>query len=61
MVPNTEEDDMRLIVDTLRQRSLRNAGNCLKPQIGSEEDRLCARMVAKGYLKSGPGGGYMLP
>jgi len=55
-----EDEQMRLIADALRRNVYANAGNCLKPEIGSEQDRLYSRMVAKGYLARVPFG-YMLP
>lgn len=55
-----EEEQMRAIADELRRQTRASAGNCLKPVIGGEEDRLYERMVAKGYLVRVPFG-YMLP
>jgi hypothetical protein len=55
-----EGDQMQAIADNLRRRSYADAGNCLRPEIGSKEDRLCSKMVAKGYLVRVPFG-YMLP
>ena len=57
----SEEKRMQAVVDEFRRRSQRNAGNCLKVVIGSDEDRLYSKMVAKGYLVRVPGLGYMLP
>lgn len=56
-----EEDKMRSIVEELRRRSCANAGNCFTAEIGSEEDRLYSKMVAKGLLVRSFGNGYMLP
>jgi len=55
-----EDEQMRSIADALRRSVSANAGNCLKPEIGSEQDRLYSKMVAKGYLTRVPFG-YMLP
>ena len=55
-----DEDQMRSIVDELRRRAYANAGNCVRPEIGSVQDRRCSRMLAKGYLARVPFGGYML-
>jgi hypothetical protein len=54
------ERGMRTAEDALRRSSQANAGNCLRPGIGSKEDRLYQRMAAKGYLIRTPLG-YMLP
>jgi hypothetical protein len=56
----TEDEQMRIIVDELRRRAYANAGNCVRPEIGSVQDRLCSRMVARGYLARVQFG-YMLP
>jgi len=55
-----EDEQMRLIADAFRRSVQANGGNCLKPEIGSEQDRLYSKMVAKGYLARVPFG-YMLP
>lgn len=55
-----EEEDTLRVVDELRRRSYANSGNCLNPEIGSPEDRLSTKMVAKGYLVRVPFG-YLLP
>ena len=55
-----EEERMRTIADQLRRTTQANAGNCLKPKIGSDDDRLYSKMVTKGYLVRVPFG-YMLP
>ncbi len=45
-----EDEQMRSIADALRRSVYANGGNCLKPDIGSEQDRLYSKTVAKGYL-----------
>jgi hypothetical protein len=51
---------MRSIVDELRRTTYANAGNCIASVIGSDQDRLLSKMVAKGYLARAFKG-YMLP
>ena len=57
-----KEDNLLLSLrDEFRRRVCANAGNCLRPEPGSEQDRRCLRMVARGYLAKDPfGRGYML-
>jgi|SRR5579862_1407483 len=57
----SEEEKMQAVLDDFRRRSMANVGNCFKAEIGSEEDRLYSKMVAKGYLVREFGNGYMLP
>jgi hypothetical protein len=56
----TEEELMQAVEDNLRRTTYANAGNFLKPEIGSEDDRLYSKMAAKGRLVRVPFG-YMLP
>lgn len=60
LIDKNEAEQMRTIVDDLRRRAYANKGNCLKAEIGSEQDRFYSKMVAKGYLTRVPFG-YMLP
>jgi hypothetical protein len=55
-----EEKRMLVVYDDLRRSTQRNAGNVLSPEIGSEDDHLCHKMVTKGLLEW-TGMGYMLP
>lgn len=51
-----EDEMMRTITDDMRRRK----ADCIRPQIGSEQDRFCQKMVVKRYLKRSSIG-YMLP
>ena len=58
---NKKKDErMRTKADELRRLRTHAVNPCLRPVIGSEEDRFYSEMVAKGYLTR-VFGGYMLP
>jgi hypothetical protein len=55
-----DEEDLRCEFDFFRSKVYSGEVNTWLPEVGSEQDRRCARMADKGWLVRDMFGGYML-